>query len=390
MLHVDALSGYFICGVGALVGAAMLRMAESNDERTSRALRICGVGFVIIGLGVMPAGLGAAAVHPLAQFSMTFGSLGGMLLAGHGLGQIHGRGLRPATLLALLLAAAAGLLWAQYAGWRVFVLVYAAGLTGAGVLAAWLIRGMIRSPRDFTERALGLAMLALAASGLARLAFTWADDGPMRVDLMYVPAPLDAVLASLYGVMPMIMSTLMLNLVNGRLRAQLRTLAITDELTGTMTRRALRELAPAMLLQHQRQHNDVAVMMLDLDRFKAINDSYGHQTGDAVLRFAASVLQARLRADALLARYGGEEFVAVMPVDGLPTARRIAERLRHAVESADWRGGVQLERGVTVSVGVAIAGAGETLDAAMQRADEALYRAKRDGRNQCQFGLAVA
>jgi len=178
--------------------------------------------------------------------------------------------------------------------------------------------------------------------------------------------------------------------VNGRLRAQLRTLAITDELTGTMTRRALRELAPAMLLQHQRQHNDVAVMMLDLDRFKAINDSYGHQTGDAVLRLAASVLQARLRADALLARYGGEEFVAVMPVDGLPTARRIAERLRHAVEAADWRSSLQLERGVTVSVGVAIAGAGETLDVAMQRADEALYRAKRDGRNQCQFGLAVA
>ena len=105
---------------------------------------------------------------------------------------------------------------------------------------------------------------------------------------------------------------------------------------------------------------------------------------------AATVLQAHMRVDTLLARYGGEEFVAVVPVDGLPTARRVAERLRHAVESADWRSQVRLEHGVTVSVGVAMVGATESLDAALQRADEALYRAKRDGRNQCQIGLAVA
>lgn len=389
MLHVDALSAYFICGVGSLVGAAMLRVAESNDERTLRALRICGLGFVIIAIGVIPAGFGTVVAQSVGQFAMTFGSLAGMLLAGQGLGQIHGRALRSSTLLALLLATAVVLQWAQHAGPRTFVLVYVAGLAGAGTLAAWLIRSMIRNPRDVTERALGAAMVALAVGCIARLAFTVADGRPVRIDLMNVPAPLDAVLAALYAVMPMIISTLLLNLVNGRLRAELRALAISDELTGTMTRRALRELAPALLQHQERQHGDVAVMMLDLDRFKAINDDFGHATGDAVLRFAASVLQARLRADALLSRYGGEEFVAVVPVDGLPVARRIAERLRVAVESADW-GSLGVPRGITVSVGVAMVGPGESLDAAMQRADEALYRAKRDGRNQCQFGLAVA
>ena len=114
--------------------------------------------------------------------------------------------------------------------------------------------------------------------------------------------------------------------------------------------------------------------------------------GDAVLRFAAAVLQAHMRIDALLARYGGEEFVAVVPVDDMPRGapcrpNGCARRCKHA----DWRGSLRLDSGVTVSVGVAMVGSSaQLLDAALQRADEALYRAKRDGRNQCQIGLAVA
>jgi diguanylate cyclase (GGDEF)-like protein len=185
-------------------------------------------------------------------------------------------------------------------------------------------------------------------------------------------------------------ATLMLTLVNSRLRHQLRQRAITDELTGTMTRRALSEMAPALVEQQQANHREVAVLMLDLDRFKAINDTYGHVKGDAVLRMAAGVLQTHARVDTLLARYGGEEFIAVVPVDDLPAARRVAERLRLAIEGADWVSTMGLASGVTVSVGVAMVSPAESLDAALQRADEALYRAKRDGRNQCQIGLAVA
>ncbi|HSW23426.1 MAG TPA: GGDEF domain-containing protein, partial [Burkholderiaceae bacterium] len=217
-----------------------------------------------------------------------------------------------------------------------------------------------------------------------------ADSGPARPDLMYVPEPLSSVLAALYGVLPMIVATLLLTLVNARLRQQLHTRALTDELTGAMTRRALRELAPALIEQQRGQQREVAVLMLDLDRFKQINDTHGHPMGDAVLRLAARALHAHTRVDTLLARYGGEEFVAVVPVQDLPTARRVAERLRHAVESAPWHDDLHLSAGVTVSVGVAMIDAVESLDAALQRADEALYRAKRDGRNQCQVALARA
>jgi diguanylate cyclase (GGDEF)-like protein len=390
MLHIDVLSGYFICGASSLVGAGMLRVAETNDARTLAALRICGWGFVILGLGLMPAGLGDAVAHPAAQLAISFGALAGMLLIGQGLGQIQGRALSLPWTIGLIAAAAFALGWALHDGARAFGVCFAIGLAAVAALMAWLTRGIILSPRDLSERALGLTMVVLVVTCTARLAFTLPDGGPARADLMYVPAPWHSILAALYGVLPMVVSTLLLNVVNARLRHQLRTRAITDELTGTMTRRALRELAPALLQEQRQRELEVAVLMLDLDRFKAINDGHGHQMGDAVLRFAAAVLQSHMRVDALLARYGGEEFVAVVPVDGLPTARRVAERLRHAVEAADWRGQLQLDRGVTVSVGVAMVGPGEPLDAALKRADDALYRAKRDGRNQCQIGLAVA
>jgi diguanylate cyclase (GGDEF)-like protein len=391
MLHVDVLSGYFICGASSLVGAAMLRVAETNDARALRALRTCGFGFVILGLGLMPAGLGLLAAHPAAQLCIALGVLAGMLLIGQGLGRLQGRSLPRRWALGTMACVAALLAGSLTHDAHLFGVMFAAALTLLGALMAWLVRGMIARPRDITERALGITMIGLVVSCAARLVFTWTHDGPARVDLMYVPPPWNSTLAALYGVLPMIVSTLLLNLVNARLRQQLRLHALTDELTGTMTRRALRELAPALLQEQQRRPDgEVAVLMLDLDRFKAINDNHGHATGDAVLRLAAAVLQSQMRGGALLARYGGEEFVALVPVHGLPEARRMAERLRQAVQDADWRGRLQLEAGITVSVGVAIVGPGEPLDAALRRADEALYRAKRDGRNQCQIGLAVA
>jgi len=390
MLRVDVLSGYLICGAGALVGAAMLRIADTTDDRSRRALRLCLSGFVVLGVCLLPAGFGQAVAHPAAQFSLSFGTLAGMILIGCGLGEMQGKSLSLRWIAMLVGVCAAVLGWALAVDLRALGVCFAAGLVAVAALVTWLTRGMVMRPRDVTEGALGASMVVLLLSCGARLAFTLTDTGPARSDLMYAPEPWRSLLAALYGVLPMIVATLLLTLVNARLRHQLRMRALTDELTGTMTRRALRELAPALIEQQQRQHRDVAVLMLDLDRFKNINDTYGHQVGDAVLRLAARVLHTHTRVDTLLARYGGEEFVAVVPVEDLPTARRVAERLRHAVESAPWRDELRLTADVTVSVGVAIAGPAETLDATLQRADEALYRAKRDGRNQCQVALARA
>ena len=389
-MHVDVLSGYLICGIGALVGAALLHIADPSDERTRQALRLCRWGLVLLGVGLLPAGFGAAVAHPAAQFSLAFGTWCGVILIGNGLAEVQGRGLALRWVLPWLAASAGLLAAAQSAGPRAFGICFVGGMSALALFIVWLTRGLVLSPRDPTERALGAALIALGVSCLVRLAYTLADDGPVRTDLMYVSEPARSLLSALYGVLPMVVSTLLLTLVNARLRHQLRLRAITDELTGLMTRRALRELAPALIEQQRRAQRDAAVLMLDLDRFKHVNDTHGHPAGDAVLRLAARALQTHSRVDTLLARYGGEEFVAVVPVEDLPSARRVAERLRHAVESAPWREELQLPECVTVSVGVAMVGRGESLDQALTRADEALYRAKREGRNQCQVALARA
>lgn len=390
MLYVDVLSAYLNCGVAALVGAAIMRAAETDDARLRRALRICGWALVTLGVGLLPAGLGDGAAHPAAQFSLAFGSLAGVVLMAHGLGQVQGRDLPTRWVAAVLVGLALGALAALQAGPLVFGLAYAVGLAATTTLMAWHGRGFVGSPRSRVEGGLGLSLLLVAASSWLRLGFTLVDAGPPRVDMLYVPMPVASLLAALYGVMPITMATLLLTLVNARLHQQLHSRATTDELTGALTRRALRELAPPMIERERSRHGQVAVVMIDLDHFKGVNDTYGHAVGDRVLQMAASTLQANLRPDALLARYGGEEFVAVLPIDDLPSARRVSERLRAAVEGVDWTRVAVLDRTVTVSVGVALTGPGETLDGVLQRADEALYRAKREGRNQVRVSLMVA
>jgi diguanylate cyclase (GGDEF)-like protein len=390
MLHVDVLTAYLICGVSALVGAAMLRIAETDDPRLRAAVRVCGWGLVTLGVGLLPAGLGEQAGHPLAQFSLAFGSLAGIALVARGVGQLQGREFHGSWLWALTLGLGALCIAAWLAGPLRFGLVYAFLLAAVATLLSWLGRGFVSSPRDLVERALGLSLLLIAGSSWLRAGFTAVYAGPPRVNLLYVPADLAPVIAALYGVMPMVIATLLLSLVNARLRQQLRSRALTDELTGTMTRRALGELAPPMIEIEQRRQREVAVLMLDLDHFKVVNDTYGHATGDRVLKVAAATLQANVRHDALLARYGGEEFVAVVPVDDLAAARRVAERLRLAIESAAWSTTVKLAQGVTVSVGVALVSAGSSLEDTLQRADQALYHAKREVRNRVQVSLMAA
>jgi diguanylate cyclase (GGDEF)-like protein len=390
MLHVDVLSAYLNCGVASLAGAAMLRMAVTDDRRLREALRTCGWALVTLGLGLLPAGLGEAAGHPAAQFSLGFCSLAGIVLMGRGLGQLQGRDIGAAWLWALL-ALLAAVNAATVLGDRLdFGIAYALCLVGSTTLLAWLGRGFVASPRDPIERALGLTLLLIAASSLVRAGFTLAYVGPPRTDMLYMPEPLTSVIAALYGVLPIIVATLLLSLVNARLQRQLHNRAITDELTGAMTRRALGELAPAAIELARQRHREVAVLMLDLDHFKNINDTYGHVAGDKVLRVAAATLQANLRHDALLARYGGEEFVAVIPVDDLAAARRVAERLRLAIENADWRPALAIDRSITISIGVAVVGAAGDLGEALARADQALYHAKREGRNRVQVSLVAA
>ena len=390
MLHVDILSAYLSCGVSALAGAAILRFARTDDERLRRALVLCSWALVILGVALLPAGLGPAAAHPLARFSLGFGSLAGILVMASGMGQVQGRNLAPGWLVLSLVTLGAGTSLGVAADPLVFGQAYAAALAACTTAMAWLARGFIASPRNAVERVLGIVLLAVAASSWLRLVFTLSYAGPPRVDMLYMPALVGRLVATMYGVVPVIVATLLLSLVNARLHQQLHSRATTDELTGVLTRRALRELAPARVATEQSRGRTLAVLIFDLDHFKSVNDRAGHAGGDQALRIVATTLRSQLRHDSLLARYGGEEFVAVVGVDDLPAARRVAERLRLSIEQTDWRSIPGLDSGITLSIGVSLVGPAEPLDAVLARADEALYRAKREGRNQVQVSLMVA
>ncbi len=183
---------------------------------------------------------------------------------------------------------------------------------------------------------------------------------------------------------PMVLMILVVGVVLARQLADLEMQASTDALTGAASRRHLFAHADRWLDRHARGDARVAVMMIDVDGFKAVNDRYGHPTGDRVLRHLAQVLERALPAGGVLARYGGEEFCALVPVSGSDDAERCAEDLRRAAEAAPYLG----EEGTivaTVSIGVALRGeatADRGIAELLRIADRRVYRAKAEGRNR--------
>ena len=173
---------------------------------------------------------------------------------------------------------------------------------------------------------------------------------------------------------------------------QLALLATTDSLTGLVNRRAFFERTESARQLATRQRIPVALMMLDLDHFKGLNDRHGHAAGDEALRLFASTAQGTLRDHDIMGRLGGEEFALVLPGTDLEGAMQAAERLRLGVQQA---GLVESSlpdalraSAMTVSIGVVLVDPHEHINAALARADRALYAAKSAGRNRVEASLA--
>lgn len=161
-----------------------------------------------------------------------------------------------------------------------------------------------------------------------------------------------------------------------RLTTELNHLATHDALTHTLNRRALLERFEEELARSQRTGKGPSLMMLDLDHFKAVNDTRGHQHGDAVLVHFVQRAQAVLRRPDRLGRYGGEEFMVLLPETGAQDAQAVAQRI-HAAAASGHALDCRLSIGLTTWLGPQ-----DTLDAMLARADKALYQAKAQGRNQ--------
>ena len=178
-----------------------------------------------------------------------------------------------------------------------------------------------------------------------------------------------------------------------RLRTQLDEsleMAITDPLTGLHNRRYIASRLHQAMESSNSGGAPVSLLIADIDHFKSINDRFGHEGGDFVLRDFAERIQRDLRALDLAARYGGEEFVLVMPGAGLAEARGASERLRASIASEPFDLGDGRTTRVTVSIGCAQAEDGESAESLLRRADEALYLAKGEGRNRVEAACGVA
>lgn len=165
---------------------------------------------------------------------------------------------------------------------------------------------------------------------------------------------------------------------NFRLRIMLREQSILDPLTGLYNRRYLNDYLKMEYYRAERSGMPISLIMLDIDHFKDINDTYGHTVGDDVLKNLANIIRQMVRLSDVICRYGGEEFLIVCPDMDIEVARNRAEALRAKVE----RYILPLVGGITISIGVAtFPRHGDNIEKVLQKADEALYEAKRMGRN---------
>lgn len=169
-------------------------------------------------------------------------------------------------------------------------------------------------------------------------------------------------------------------MLTGRLVATIYDTSIKDELTQLYNRRALEELLPKEIARSSRHKQPLSVLLLDIDHFKKVNDTYGHQAGDRVLRTTGKLLILQTRKDDLSFRYGGEEFLVLLPNTDVEKAVIVAEKLREAIKRAR-----MLPTNVdscTASFGVTQFNGEDDWQTAIERADQALYSAKENGRNQ--------
>lgn len=204
-------------------------------------------------------------------------------------------------------------------------------------------------------------------------------------DAVISPVPIQILVSVAHCLLQIALTFSFLLMQNFRLTDELRQQADFDVLTGLLNRRGLDRSARRALARAQTDGRGMALLMLDIDHFKQINDTHGHAIGDKVLCWLSDTLPELLRPSDLLGRYGGEEFVVLLPDTDLATAHKIAERIRAGIEAQtpDFDGRTIC---LTLSLGIALAKDGDyDLARCLAQADTGLYLAKNSGRNQARY-----
>ncbi|MDV6252208.1 GGDEF domain-containing protein [Vibrio sp. EA2] len=168
-------------------------------------------------------------------------------------------------------------------------------------------------------------------------------------------------------------------LINARLVSSINDLSLRDALTGLYNRRALEEVVPGLIYDARKHNLPVSIVMADIDRFKTINDQFGHTAGDQVMEKIANILRQHLPESASVVRVGGDEFMMIL-LDKREQAKHFSEQIRTAIENdASLQ---SFDNIITMSIGVSELETGNSMETALTQADVALYHSKRSGRNQ--------
>lgn len=225
---------------------------------------------------------------------------------------------------------------------------------------------------------IGITLVALVMSLLITFAILLVTGNEMQPIIFIIAAVAPALISPLT-------SWHVVNLIIRvqKLEEQHRKLATIDDLTGLLTRRAMLDQGEALLKLCQRNRQPFALAIQDLDKFKAVNDQYGHAGGDAVLKTFAAIMRRDMRASDLVGRLGGEEFAMALPGTSAEDAVHLLERVRLDTAAAKV---TYLEHRIQFTTSVGLAGARglmvENFASLLKRADDALYQAKEHGRNQ--------
>jgi diguanylate cyclase (GGDEF)-like protein len=232
--------------------------------------------------------------------------------------------------------------------------------------------------KDFRFKGLQLGALPSKCFMISPLMLDGKVTGLLRVE---APAA-DAFDTEDQRLMETLTGLALLALENAKLYGETEALAVTDGLTGLLLRRTLLERLEEEMKRSDKTGLPLAFLLMDLDHFKAVNDTHGHPAGDQVLHEVAGAFKGGLRDTDFCGRYGGEEFGVILSGTDLGGAQVVAERMRRAVANKSIDLG-SFRLGITVSVGISLYPAhAPSLQLLIQRADEALYQAKQEGRNR--------
>lgn len=262
------------------------------------------------------------------------------------------------------------------------------GVAAMLLLACW--RALLRWPRQLIDRCLLVLFWLMALQFIVRTLLSL-PPGTSMPEPGFVHSIHWQMINLIMFVFSLLFSLTLMGATVVDLTTALREERNRDPLTQVLNRRGFDERLLRMQAEHRSGTHDAetALMLCDLDQFKAINDTYGHAAGDAVLRMFAEVLGRHVRASDLLGRYGGEEFVVLASRVRPAEARARAEAIRAEMAQTPLPGLPEDVR-VTVSIGLVQLQTGESYEAALQRADALLYRAKREGRNRVVAADCVA